>query len=223
MFRSVFEINKDLSGTDPIYSEVLDLNAIGGDNVEATLVVNSLTGGGSLTVTPQYSYNGIIWFDDMNSFTVATGATTGETINMVYAGQEVRFKYVLTGSNPTANIDLFARASVGGGNSGAVSGGGGGGGSTTINNLAAELSDSDTVAADTTAGGTSVVAANNKRVGCEFTNNGAVDAYYGTGTVTSTFQIIVPGQTKLWNSQEELKVLASSGSVNISYVDYYNS
>lgn len=80
-----------------------------------------------------------------------------------------------------------------------------------------------TVACDTTAGGTSVVAANTNRAYTEFTNTGGVVCYYGTGTVTSSFQQILPSQTKAWNSQEQLKVLSSSGSVNIVYVDYINS
>jgi len=76
---------------------------------------------------------------------------------------------------------------------------------------------------DTTAGGTQVLAANANRAYAEFTNTGSVDCYYASSAVTSSSQVILPGQTKTWFSQEALKVLSSSGSVDIKYVDYINS
>lgn len=88
---------------------------------------------------------------------------------------------------------------------------------------AASSSSADTVAADTTAGGTQIVAANANRYFTQCQNNGAADVYFGAGTVTSDFPKVVPGGTFTWHSQEELKVLASSGSCNIAFIDYINS
>ena len=88
---------------------------------------------------------------------------------------------------------------------------------------AASTTSSGTVAADTTAGGTQIVAANANRYFTQCQNNGSVDVYYGTGTVTSSFLKVVAGGTWAWHSQEALKVLSSSGSANIAFTDYLNS
>lgn len=92
-----------------------------------------------------------------------------------------------------------------------------------VQGAAATTTSSGTQAVDATAGGTQVVAANTNRAYTEFTNTGGFVCYYGTGTVTSSFQQILPSQTKAWNSQQALKVLSSSGSINIAFVDYINS
>ncbi len=92
-----------------------------------------------------------------------------------------------------------------------------------VQSAAATTTSSGTQAVDTTAGGTQVVAANVNRYFTQCQNNGSVDVYFGTGTVTSSFLKVAAGVAFSWHSQEALKVLSSSGSVNIAYTDYINS
>lgn len=88
---------------------------------------------------------------------------------------------------------------------------------------AATTATSGTVAATNAAGGTQIVAANANRYYTEFTNTGGVDAYFGTGVVTASFEPILSGQTKAWNSIQALKVLSSGANTNIAFTDYINS
>ncbi len=92
-----------------------------------------------------------------------------------------------------------------------------------IQQKAATTATSGTVAATNAAGGVQIVAANANRYYTEFTNTGAVDAYYGTGVVTTSFEPILAGATKAWNSQQALKVLSSGANTNIAFTDYINS
>lgn len=89
-----------------------------------------------------------------------------------------------------------------------------------LQTISGSSTSSGTVSADTTAGGTQIVASNTNRMFTQCQNNGSVDVYYGTGTVTSSFLKVVPGGTWAWHSQEALKVLAASGSASIAYCDY---
>jgi len=91
-----------------------------------------------------------------------------------------------------------------------------------LNQLAALSTASGTISVDTTAGGTQVIAANAKRMFAQCENNGSVNVYFGTGTVTSSFLVVVPGGTFTWHSQEALKCLAASGSASIAFCDYTN-
>lgn len=102
-------------------------------------------------------------------------------------------------------------------------GAGGAGGGSGVQSGAATTGTSNTVTATNGAGGTTIVAANPKRAYTEFTNTGGVDGYYGTGMVTSSFQVILPGQTKAWNSIEALKVLSSGADIDIKFIDYINT
>lgn len=88
---------------------------------------------------------------------------------------------------------------------------------------AADTTTSGTVSATNGAGGTQIVAANTLRAVCQFQNQGAVDVYYGTGTVTTSYDRIVPSGTAAWVSKEALKVLSSGAACNISFTDYSNS
>lgn len=259
MFQTLFEIEKDLSGTTEVYSKELDLKSIGGNNVEASFRVNSITGGGDITVIPQYSYDELEWIDDQNVFTPVSGASDFETKTMKHTGTAVRFKYVLTGTTPTANITLYARASVGG--SGESGSPGGGGPATSVEithplindgsndyvltqeknsqDISDKLNDievatgtvkacvnssSGEATATNSVNGNEILSANANRAFAEFTNTGNEDAYYRGGvTVDNTAQVILPGQTKVWNSQEALRVIASSTSVVIKYIDYLNA
>lgn len=92
-----------------------------------------------------------------------------------------------------------------------------------VQSASATTSTSATVVATNGAGGTQVVAANANRAFTQCQNNGTVDVYFGTGTVTSSFLKVVPAGTFTWHSQEALKVLSSGVDCNIAYTDYINS
>ena len=91
-----------------------------------------------------------------------------------------------------------------------------------VNDGAALTTASGTVAATNAAGGTEIIAANASRTYAQCQNNGAVDVYFGTGTVTSSYLKVVPSGTFTWDSQEALKVLSSGADCNIAFTDYIN-
>jgi len=119
-----------------------------------------------------------------------------------------------SGSNPTGITEVSATNPL------PVSTSGGSGGT---QSKASTTSSTGTQAVDTTVGGTQVVAAQANRYFTQCQNRGSVTVYYGAGTVTSSYQPVDAGDTFTWHSQEALKVLSSSGSVNITYTDYINS
>ncbi len=89
-------------------------------------------------------------------------------------------------------------------------------------NEAATSSTSGTVAATNAPGGTQIIAANPDRNYAQCQNNGGVNCYFGTGTVTSSFLKVLPAGIFRWDSIEELKVLSSGVNCNIAYLDYSN-
>ncbi len=92
----------------------------------------------------------------------------------------------------------------------------------TIEDAAPATSSGGTVAATNGAGGTPIVAANAKRSFTQCQNNGAVNVFFGAGTVDSTFPVVVPNGIFSWHSQEALNVLSSGANANISFIDYIN-
>jgi hypothetical protein len=78
------------------------------------------------------------------------------------------------------------------------------------------------VSVDTTAGGTVVIAQNTVRKYALIQNKGSVDVFIGAGTITSSDITLAPGGDFQWQSQEAIKALSSSGSVNIAFIDFNN-
>lgn len=121
MFRTLMDKARVIAAAGTTYSPVLDLTAIGGNDVEIHLKVTARSGTTpTLQVIPQYSYDGSDWFDipsttDFSLVDNNTSLPSSETIKMIFTGQYIRMKYVVTGTTPSFTFDLLANASVGGG------------------------------------------------------------------------------------------------------------
>lgn len=218
------KLEHNISGTTDDFSEIIDVESFGGADIEATLSIHSMSGTTPLlSVTPQYSYDQIEWFDVPAECVFDPASTAGyETIKLPFVGGYIRFHYVLSGTAPLAEFDIFVRLAVGGNSVGIQLKSlvpGGGGGSTPI---PVHFDASGTVEVDDTANptGTQIVPANSDRAVCELLNDGDFDAFYGSGSIAGDFQKILSGQTKSFFGVEALKVLSPDGNVNIRYIDY---
>lgn len=77
------------------------------------------------------------------------------------------------------------------------------------------------ITADTTAGGVTVLAASAGRAGVTITNQGAIAAYVGTGTVSSSNGFLLnPGESLAMPTDSEIKAIAASSSTTIGYLSY---
>ncbi len=150
MITDLPKVDENIIAAGTSYSDILALDKAEGTNVEATLRVTAFTGADTvLTVTPQYSYDKVTWFDCASpsvfaAVSIATSLPHFETINLNFTGIYVRFKYVVAGATPSVQFNVFARASsTGGGSSAAAPSGNGsssssssagGGGASTYSN-----------------------------------------------------------------------------------------
>lgn len=92
-----------------------------------------------------------------------------------------------------------------------------------VTNIGGTAINSGQTTVDTTAGGVQIIAAQETRKSVMLTNRGAVIVYVGTGTVTSSFYALYPGEGLTINSTVAIKGLAASSTAVMHYLEEYDS
>lgn len=100
-----FHHDIDISAAGTTYTEKFKTGAAGHAEVEGTLNVTTITGTlTTLDVTPQYSYDGVTWFDQPASMVFAqattAGGATAESLDHHFTGMYFRYKMVAGGAAP---------------------------------------------------------------------------------------------------------------------------
>lgn len=77
------------------------------------------------------------------------------------------------------------------------------------------------VSVGTAAGGTTIVSASSGRQGVSITNQGSVDCYIGTGTVTASNGFLLkPGESVGIPTDSEIKGITASSTTTIGYLSF---